>query len=347
MKYSETEFTGEEDQASKVGEEPFLTNPVHNLEQDQPNPAPVQPSNTVRTHLGSAQTPKRGGKGRKDSLVVRRVEPLKDDPMDIDTCVNNDISSENKTVEVKDSPDSPPAAEDRAEVVSSAEDKSGPVIAEDNLPGSEESSPGKKRRSKDIIAAYLTSAGVERDEDTHDIVEESISDANIVDISNESIVAITDSSSDDKEAVVAMLDAKISAADEELNSVLRNLKRKRSSSGDSKFHGWATLTTAAPRTGFSTMLEAAGADLAQLETTGATFGMTDIDLLMSLEDEEGLLEVVMSQPVQRDIKKVEGVHVPTVVGVKPIGNKVKDKDEGSKGKHSDSDSDDRVLIRSS
>jgi len=342
MKYSETEFTGEEDQASKVGEEPILTNPVHNLEQDQPNPAPVQPSNTVRTHLGSAQTPKRGGKGRKDSLVVRRVEPLKDDPMD--TCVNNDISSENKTVEVKDSPDSPPAAEDRAEVVSSAEDKSGPVIAEDNLPGSEESSPGKKRRSKDIIAAYLTSAGVERDEDTHDIVEEGISDANIVDISNESIVAITDSSSDDKEAVVAMLDAKISAADEELNSVLRNLKRKRSSSGDSKFHGWATLTTAAPRTGFSTMLEAAGADLAQLETTGATFGMTDIDLLMSLEDEEGLLEVVMSQPVQRDIKKVEGVHVPTVVGVKPIGNKVKDKDEGSKGKHSDSDSDDRGAL---
>ena len=65
-------------------------------------------------------------------------------------------------------------------------------------------------------------------------MEETISDANLVDISNESIVAMTDSSSADKEAAVVMLDAKISAADEELNSVLRNLKRKRSTSGDSK-----------------------------------------------------------------------------------------------------------------
>eukprot|EP00090_Calanus_glacialis_P029323 TRINITY_DN4706_c0_g1_i1.p1 TRINITY_DN4706_c0_g1~~TRINITY_DN4706_c0_g1_i1.p1 ORF type:complete len:1694 (-),score=649.76 TRINITY_DN4706_c0_g1_i1:268-5349(-) len=338
MKYSETEFTGEEDPTSKVGEEPNMANPVHNLEQDQPNPAPVQPSYTARTHLGSAQTPKRGGKGRKDSLVVRRVEPLKEDPMDIDTGVNTDISSEVKTVEAKDSPDSPPAAEDRSSPV---------ITAEDNMPGIEESSPGKKRRSKDIIAAYLTSAGVERAEDKHDNVEESVSDANLVDISNESIVAVSDSSSDDKEAVVAMLDAKISAADEELNSVLRNLKRKRSTSGDSKFHGWAALTTAVPRTGFSIMLEAVGADLAQLESAGASFGMTDIDLLMSLEDEKGLLEVVMSQPVQRDIKKVESVTVPSVVGVKPIGNGVKDKDEGPKGKLSDSDSDERVLIRSS
>ena len=43
--------------------------------------------------------------------------------------------SEVKTVEAKDSPDSPPAAEDRAEVVSTADDKSSPVIAaEDNMP---------------------------------------------------------------------------------------------------------------------------------------------------------------------------------------------------------------------
>ena len=60
--------------------------------------------------------------------------------------------------------------------------------------------------------------------------------------------------------------------------------------------------------------------------------------LRSLEDEEGLLEVVMSQPVQRDIKKVERLIVPSVVGVKPIG---KGKDEGPKGKLSDSDSDER------
>lgn len=38
------------------------------------------------------------------------------------------------------------------------------------------------------------------------------------------------------------------------------------------------------------------------------------------------------------------MHVPTVAGVKPIGNGVKDKDEGSKGKHSDSDSDERSFL---
>ena len=44
MKYSETEFTGEEDPTSKDGEEPNIaTNPVPNLEQDQPIPATVQP----------------------------------------------------------------------------------------------------------------------------------------------------------------------------------------------------------------------------------------------------------------------------------------------------------------
>ena len=94
--------------------------------------------------------------------------------MDINTGGWNNaiLVIEVKTVEAKDSPDSPPADEDRAEVLSTAEDKSSPVIApEDNMPGSEESSPDKKRRSKDIIADYLTSAGVGRVEDKHDIVE--------------------------------------------------------------------------------------------------------------------------------------------------------------------------------
>ena len=60
--------------------------------------------------------------------------------------------------------ESPPASEDRAEVVSTSEDKSSPVIAaEDNMPGSEESSPGKKRRSKDIIGDYLVLVGLRID----------------------------------------------------------------------------------------------------------------------------------------------------------------------------------------
>jgi hypothetical protein len=303
MKYISTELTGEEDPASKVGVvELDMATLVPNMDQDQPNPAPVQPSNTVRARMGSVQTPKRGGKGRKDSLVLRRFEPLKEDPMDIDTVVNNDTTSENITVEVKDSPESPSAAEDRAEVVSTAGDKFIPVTAEDNIPGSEESSPGKTRHSKDNIAAFLTSAGVVRVEDTHDIVEGSASDSNLVDIS---IIAGTDSI-DDKDAGVAMLDAKISAADEELHPVLRNLNRKRSCSGDSKFHSWAAHTTVVPRTGFSIRFNTVGADHAQLDTAWASFGMTNIDLLMSSDYEEGLLEVVMSQPVQRGIKKMGG-----------------------------------------
>ena len=53
---------------------------------------------------------------------------------------------------------------------------------------------------------------------------------------------------------------------------------------------------------------------------------------------ESLLEVVMSPPIQSDIKKVESMLLPCVSGVKPIG---KAKEAGAKGKLSDSDSDER------
>merc|ERR1712123_525987 len=89
-KYIEAEFSGEEIPVDKAGVDPNTTmaaeaSTMEVAEKDQPNPAPVQPSNTVRTHLGSAQTPKRGGKGRKESLAARRVEPQKEEEMDIDT----------------------------------------------------------------------------------------------------------------------------------------------------------------------------------------------------------------------------------------------------------------------
>ena len=51
----------------------------------------------MRTHLGSAQTLKKGGKGRKD-VVARRMEHLKEDFMDLHTGVNNEITSVVKTV---------------------------------------------------------------------------------------------------------------------------------------------------------------------------------------------------------------------------------------------------------
>eukprot|EP00092_Neocalanus_flemingeri_P083525 GFUD01104848.1.p1 GENE.GFUD01104848.1~~GFUD01104848.1.p1 ORF type:complete len:1707 (+),score=593.92 GFUD01104848.1:349-5469(+) len=368
MKYSDTEFTSEEDPASKaslletnLAPAPSNAPTVSNLEQEQPNAASIQPSNKVRTHLGSSQTPKRGVKGRKDSLLVRRVEPSvsKEEPMDIETGEDKVTISEEKSEVVKDSPDSPPAAEDRAEVIHAVEDNTSPVSGEEVTPASEDNSPGKKRRSKDIIAAYLTSAGVGRADqaviedkvDIPDVNNQIVSDAmgaveNEVDISSNSIIAVADAEGD-KEAVVALLDAEISAADEELNSLIRNLKRKRSSSGDTKFHGWAVNNITVPKTAFSNMLEAAESDLAQPETIGASFGMTDIDLLLSSEDEDSLLEVVMSLPILRDIKKVESLAVPSVVGVKPIETLVEGKDEGSKGKHTDSDSDERVLFRSS
>jgi len=48
----------------------------------------------------------------------------------------------------------------------------------------------------------------------------------------------------------------------------------------------------------------------------------------------------MSQPIQRDLKKVESV--PSVVGVTPIGDS--GLKEGPKGKQSDSDSDERGAL---
>jgi len=348
-KYSESDYGGEEATCSKpTQEQNSAVNAqeptTDTMEQDQPNPAPppTQPSTTVRTHLGSAQTPKRGGRGRKDSLAVRRVEPSKDIHMVIDS--SNNVQSD----EVKDISVRPDAVEDKAELlVNTVEDNPVKVLHED-IVQQEDTSPGKKRRSKDIIAAYLTSAGVERGEDKHDIVEPvekhdivgvvEENSQNTVDVSCESIIAVTNIS-DDKGTVVAMLDAEISAADEELNSVLKNLKRKRSGSGDSKFHGWDLQSSARPKTGYSIMLDAPSVvDSDKLETVGASFGMTDIDFLMSSEESECLLEVVMSQPMLRDVKKAEGKSVITVVGVKPIGDIGQ---EGIKDKHSDSDNDER------
>jgi len=347
-KYSESEYSGEEATSFKTAQEQsnVLTAEVpttDTMEQDQPNPPPpTQPSTTVRTHLGSSQTPKRGGRGRKDSLAVRRVEPSKDAHMVIEA--SNVVQSD----KVKDIPVNPEIVEEKTEIIKTGEDTPAKVIHED-IVQHEDTSPGKKRRSKDIIAAYLTSAGVERGEEKHDIVEpvekhDIVDDVkknfqNQVDTSCESVIAVTNIS-DDKESVVAMLDAEISAADEELNSVLKNLKRKRSGSGDSKFHGWEVQSTAMPRrTGYSIMLDApTAADMVQLETVGASFGMTDIDFLMSSDDSMCLLEVVMSQPMLRDVKKAECTSVMGLVGVKPI--EVVEND-GIKGKQSDSDNDER------
>ena len=103
---------------------------------------------------------------------------------------------------------------------------------------------------KDIIGAYLTSAGNERAEltvtDATSVAMEVVEKE--VDIRSNSIIAVVDNV---KEAVVTVLDSEISSVDEELNS------------GDSMFHGWTIQTVAVPRTALSTMLESAGAELVQ------------------------------------------------------------------------------------
>jgi len=117
--------------------------------------------------------------------------------------------------------------------------------------------------------------------------------------------AIDDSCVDVK-TVVKVLDAEISATDDELNNVLRNLrgKRKRSSSGEA-FHGWGAPPVV-PRTGYSLWLNLS--DVTDgIEDRGATFGL-DKDLPLLSGDhglEQGQLAVVMSPPVAQDIKKVE------------------------------------------
>merc|ERR1712059_192380 len=99
-----------------------------------------------------------------------------------------------------------------------------------------------KRRSKDRIAAYLKSAGVERFEETSTVTLKK----------DVPLSLRSESAVEKKAATVAILDAKISAADEELNSVIKSLrgKRKRASSADNEFHGWAAAPTL-PRTGYS------------------------------------------------------------------------------------------------
>ena len=64
-------------------------------------------------------------------------------------------------------------------------------------------------------------------------------------------------------------------------------------------------------------------------------------LYRSSDDSMCLLEVVMSQPMLRDVKKAECTSVMGLVGVKPIEVVVND---GIKGKQSDSDNDERGLL---
>ena len=145
--------------------------------------------------------------------------------------------------ELQVSPESPLNPEDRAEATScptesldkeetnllaESFEKEDTIIPSESLDKEEtnlqcsndDSSPGKKRRSKDIIAAYLNSAGVDRQEK----------------VESEDKEEKREESQTDSDDVLKKLDEEINETDQELEAVLNSLrsKRKRSSSGDSK-----------------------------------------------------------------------------------------------------------------
>jgi len=232
----------------------------------------------------------------------------------------------------KESPASPGEPEDRAETAGD------PVVEEGG-------SPGKKRRSKDIIAAYLTSAGVERQiEGTSEELETPAADptktvgaqaaAGGMKLEEGTAEPVNNEGTT---AVLAKFDAEISAADEEIKALVTNLtlKRKRNSSGESKFHGWATEDVRVAKTAYTSLKEALGTpDSTSMRTPGASFGMEDQDLLLSAVGSEGLLEVIISKQIQQDIKKLTTPLQPAKVATLL-------KDEVVKDELLESDTDDR------
>jgi len=145
--------------------------------------------------------------------------------------------------------------------------------------------PGKKRRSRDIIAAYLTSAGVER--------------ANKQSPESETEILI------EPKSILEKLDVDINEANNELDSVIDNLrnKRKRPQQGELKFHGWSSDSVKEVKTGFSMISSSLGANI---DKFGASFGMLVSDLMSSKEtDGQSLLEVVFSPEIMKDLKKLE------------------------------------------
>jgi hypothetical protein len=149
----------------------------------------------------------------------------------------------------------------------------------------DETSPGKKRRSRDIIAAYLTSAGVER--------------------ANEQSPGSGTASEIDTKSILDKLDVDIDDANNELNSIIETLrsKKKRPQLGELKFHGWAPESVKEVKTGFSMISSSLGTNV---DRFGASFGMLVSDLMSSNEtDGESLLEVVFSPEIMKDLKKLE------------------------------------------
>ena len=194
MKYSDTSFTSEDDSAKSETQE-ITKKPKRNSK--------ASIVNSIETTVMKMETEP----GDKEELQVSPESPL--NPEDRAEATSSPTESLDK--EETNLPEESFEKEDTI-IPSESLDKE-----ETNLECSnDDSSPGKKRRSKDIIAAYLNSAGVDRQEKVESEDKEE--------------------SQTDSADVLKKLDEEINETDQELEAVLNSLrsKRKRSSSGDSK-----------------------------------------------------------------------------------------------------------------
>merc|ERR1719300_1018806 len=146
------------------------------------------------------------------------VETSKDTPvMEVDT-------SQETPSNLLNSGDSQEAEETELVIKSTETVPKESLDKEDSAQVHDEASPGKKRRSRDIIKAYLTSAGV------------SVQDR---DEANAQLLAETNEPNQtqfEPAAALQKIDAEINETDQELEAVLKTLKsrRKRLSSTDNK-----------------------------------------------------------------------------------------------------------------
>merc|ERR1712150_14853 len=144
--------------------------------------------------------------------------------------------------------------------------------------------------------------------------------------------------------VLAILDEKIKDADLELKAVVKSLqlsknKRKRAVSGDNKFHGWGSSEAKKTKTAVT---DSTGGYQLQLDAAGASFGLTELDFVKDTESEtdqtmeEPLLQVIFSQPMLRDLKKLETSQVAGITQIQPLNKaeKLPDSDQDDRGSHS-------------
>jgi len=169
-------------------------------------------------------------------------------------------------------------------------------------------SPSKKRSSRDVIAAYLTTAGLDqKEEEPGDVAK-----------------------------TLATLEAEIKDTDQELESVLTTLKnkRKRPLSGDGKFHGWVAGDASKTK---KTAISSEQTEKLHLDEAGATFGQSELDFVTFESDiliGAPQLEVIFSQPMLRDVKKLLGSQSVTGLTQVQPGKQLADSDQEDRGSSS-------------